>query len=585
MARQCTLIAPTIRLLAGSCILLSNHLAWGQRVEPTEGSTATPAPLPAAPAAEPVQEGAAVPAQPNNASSNEQPSAVHATPLDTWGTSAPPAADGVAANAHQPAPSTPANSASDATSSADPATSEHEASNHVRYHLERIEVRGNTRTRSNVILRYLPFREGKELDVDDAEFTLARYRLLGTGFFRDVEFALRKGSSRGNVVLLVDVVERNTVVINGVWMGVSQDADSNGDKRPLTAYGGVDVAQTNLAGTGISLGGAVGVAQGQYALRVRFLDPAFLGTPWMVNLTMLHNRARDFFGTGKVTWDVPSGATETAYAVVPYKRFGGSVGFGRDLSLTTQLWFHYRLETITATVPSFASQDRGGKLEAIDFDILHGRSVFSTVRANFQFDTRDHPFLPTRGWFFTTWGELGLSPLGSNYNFQRFDASASHWWHKTNSPHVFRLQLFAGAMTGNVPFFEQYYVGDFSDFLPARMLDLNVDRRPSPDYLGLGTAIHEVRYGHYAAQIAGEYRYPVYRGHRSVYAIDLFLRAGMFSVAHQRDLDDPAPKYHGFQRIPLDLTFNAGFRMDTSAGGVVFSLSNVLGLIPPSGGK
>jgi outer membrane protein assembly factor BamA len=259
------------------------------------------------------------------------------------------------------------------------------------------------------------------------------------------------------------------------------------------------------------------------------------------------------------------------------------VGVGRDLSVSTQLWFHYRLETVSADVPAYASHLHNGRKESIDFDILKGRSVFSTVRANFQVDTRDHPFLPTRGWFISTWGELGLLPLGSNYDFQRFDVSASYYWHQRDGSSVWRLQLFAGAMTGNVPFFEQYYVGDFSDFRPSRMLSLNVDARRSPNLLG--TAIDEVRYGQYAAQIAAEYRLPVYRGHHSVYGIDFFLRAGLFAVAHRRDLTDPPPNMRGLRRIPCDLTANAGFRMDTSVGGVIFSVSNVLGFLPGAGGE
>src|SRR5690606_32570874 len=51
-----------------------------------------------------------------------------------------------------------------------------------RYELQGIEIRGNERTRDRVILRYLPFRPGDLLDVDDPEIELARYRLLGTGF-------------------------------------------------------------------------------------------------------------------------------------------------------------------------------------------------------------------------------------------------------------------------------------------------------------------------------------------------------------------------------------------------------------------
>jgi outer membrane protein insertion porin family len=558
-------------------VVVSVRTAWAQQGEASEGAR-TPAPAPARGSETNPNTAATRPPAGEAEAGADKSTAARFEVLDTWGTSSPerPAPEPIAPPEVPSSLTSRANLVDDGRQTGDA-----DESTHVRYNLERIEVRGNERTRPSVILRYLPFRTGKELDVDDVEFTLARYRLLGTGFFREVEFSLRKGSKRGNVVLVVDVVERNTVVVNGVWMGLSKDADTNGDPRPLTAYVGFDVAETNLLGTGISLGGAVGLAQDQYALRVRLLDPSFLGSPWMVAATLLHNRARDFFGTRDVVWG-PNTGIATSYAVVPYQRFGGSLGIGRDLSLSTQLWLHYRLETISANRPPFAQQNRGGKIEPIEFDIQQGRSVFSTLRANFQFDTRDHPFLPTRGWFVATWGELGLLPLGSNYDFQRFDVEASYFWHKRNSPHVFRLQLFAGAMRGNVPFFEQYYVGDFSDFLPARILSLNVDRRPSPDFLK--TAIREVRYGQYAAEIAGEYRFPVYRGHRSVYGIDFFTRAGVFAVAHRRDLIDPAPEYQGLRRIPLDLTANLGFRLDTSAGGIVLSFSNVLGLLP-AGGK
>ncbi|HEX7450857.1 MAG TPA: POTRA domain-containing protein, partial [Polyangiaceae bacterium] len=109
----------------------------------------------------------------------------------------------------------------------------------VRYTLEGVEVRGNTRTRAHVVLRYVPFKQGDVFDVDDPEVELARYRLLGTGFFRDVQFSLRKGSSRGLVVLVIEVVERNTIVLNDVRMGISADADTQGNRRPLTAYAAI----------------------------------------------------------------------------------------------------------------------------------------------------------------------------------------------------------------------------------------------------------------------------------------------------------------------------------------------------------
>src|SRR5512146_2087678 len=118
----------------------------------------------------------------------------------------------------------------------------------VRYTLEAIQVRGNTRTQRRVVLRYVPFKPGNVFDVDDPEVELSRYRLLGTGFFRDVQYSLKKGSERGLVVLVIDVAERNTIVINDISMGFAADEARNGRVRRLSGYAGLDVAETNLAG-------------------------------------------------------------------------------------------------------------------------------------------------------------------------------------------------------------------------------------------------------------------------------------------------------------------------------------------------
>jgi outer membrane protein assembly factor BamA len=439
-------------------------------------------------------------------------------------------------------------------------------------------VRGNTRTSTRVLLRYLPFTTGDTFDVDDPKVQLARFRLLGTGFFRDVQFSLRKGSERGLVVLVIEVQERNTIVVNDISMGLSADADTGGDARPLNAYAGLDVAETNLGGTGITLGTAAAVAEQQLALRVRFLDPAFLGGPWMTSGTLLFNNAKDYFGIADVlTLDPESNEQEPRVAVVRYKRFGGSVGLGRDLSITTQLWLHYRLEAIDAKYPLQASHVRGTR-EPIDFDVVRGRSVLSTLGGTLQHDTRNHPFLPTRGWFVSFRGEISLLPAALDYEYQRFELDASHWWRLPFRGHVMKLNLFAGGIAGNPPFFEQFHIGDFSDFRPDRVLGINFDRRPPPNFLG--TEIAEVRYGQYALKLGGEYRIPLYRGRRSVFGIDAFASAGLYAVAGPRDFTDPPEAYSGLARVPVDLTANLGFRMDTSAGGFVFAFSNILGFIP-----
>jgi outer membrane protein assembly factor BamA len=525
----------------------------------------------------------AAPAGSASAESVQAPATV-AVP-DTWGTdskSEPEPTGEATTKAAAPNAPGPQEPSAPAPSLDEPAPTGTEASSqaHLRYTLERIEIRGNSRTRARVILRYVKFKPGDVIDVDDPELTLTRYRVLGTGFFRDVQFALKKGARRGQVVLVVEVTERNTIVLNDVGMGLSADADNNGHSRPLTAYGGVDVAETNLAGTGMTLGAAVAIAQQQTALRLRFLDPSCLGSTWMVAGTILRNQARDFFGsTSHVNWVPYDGPDKvnSSYAIVDYTRFGGNLGFGRDLSTSTQLWCYYRLETIEAKPPDEAFEGDA----PIRFDIHKNRSVLSSIRATFQLDTRDHPFLPTRGWYLTTWGELSMRVLGSDYDYQRFDIAASHWWQLRGLSHVLRLQMFAGAETGDVPFFEQYYIGDFTDFRAPRMLGLNFERRPPPNLFG--TLIKEQRYGQYAAKLGLEYRIPVYRGSRSVFGIDLFMSAGVWGLINRRYLQNVPSEYTGLSRLPFDATANVGFRMDTSAGGITFAFSNILGFIPLHG--
>jgi len=449
----------------------------------------------------------------------------------------------------------------------------------VRYTLEGIELRGNTRTAGRVILRYVRFRAGDLLDVNDPEIELTRYRLLGTGFFSSVQLSLRRGSRRGNAVLVIDVTERNTLIIENLWLGIAADEDTSGRARPLSGFVGVQAAETNLVGTGITLGAGLGLAADQLALRARFEDPAFAGTSWSARLGVLYNDARDFFGNRAVSFESPllEQREVTDYAVVAYERIGATLGTGHDITVSSQFSLEYHFEQITATVPTVASHLRGETREPIDFPILPGKSALSTLRASISYDTRDLPFLTTKGTLAAAAVTVALPPLGSDYGFQRIELSAQRWW-KLPWKHVVRASAFAGGIAGDAPFFEKFYVGDFTDLLPDRILDLAPDRRQPPNLLG--TDIIEVRYGDFAARLEGEYRVPIYAGRRAIYAIDLFAAAGIYAVASRRDLTHPPSGYQGFGRVPADLTYNLGVRVDTSIGGVTLAFSNLLGLFP-----
>lgn len=498
-----------------------------------------------------------------------------AEPLRTWGSDPEPVPSENAPEVEEPPPAPP--------EIPEPPPAEDSNVVHasgrigLRYTLEGIEIRGNTTTLARVVLRYVPFRAGDTLDVTDKELELTRFRLLGTGFFRDAQLSLRKGTKRGRVVLVVTVVERNTLIVNDLWLGLSTDAEPNGRARPLTAYGGIDVSETNLAGTGITLGGAVAVAERQLALRTRFLDPQFLKSDWTTEAQLLYSNAKDVFGSRDVrVYDGTNSAAD--YAVLPYQRFGGLLGVGHDVgSASTRGFINYRLEKIDANVPASASQRRGDDVEPIQFFIRDGASLLSTISLSVVHDTRDAPVLPTRGWYVVGQLDASLTPLGSDYPYTKLGVRASEW-NRLPWGHVLRFEAMVGAIFGEAPLFEKFYVGDFTDLRPHRVLDLSFDRREAPNFFN--TAIAGTRYGDYAARINAEYRIPIYRGHRSIYGIDAFGSTGLYGVMEQRDVERPINGYPGLRRIPIDLTFNLGLRIDTSIGGFGFGIASLLGFIP-----
>jgi outer membrane protein assembly factor BamA len=189
--------------------------------------------------------------------------------------------------------------------------------------------------------------------------------------------------------------------------------------------------------------------------------------------------------------------------------------------------------------------------------------------------------LPTRGVLGGLHGSLGLSPLGSSYNYGKLEAHIASWW-QLPWDHVVSVQAEIGVIAGDPPFFEKFYVGDYTDLLPDRILGLSPDRRQPPNIMG--TDIAEVRYGDYAARLAAEYRIPLYRGHGSVYGIDSFVGAGLYGAATKRELDDPPSGYQGAERIPIDFTYNLGLRIETYVGGFSIAFSNLFGLLPAQGG-
>src|SRR6202048_4111520 len=134
-----------------------------------------------------------------------------------------------------------------------------------RTYIERIDVRGNTRTRDYVIRREFDISEGDAYNralVDRAE-----RRLKNLDFFKNVKISTEPGSSSDRVILVVDLEEKST----------GDFSVSGGYSTTDGALGEVSISERNFLGRGLFAKAAV--TYGQYArgLSLSFVEPYQIG--------------------------------------------------------------------------------------------------------------------------------------------------------------------------------------------------------------------------------------------------------------------------------------------------------------------
>ena len=94
-------------------------------------------------------------------------------------------------------------------------------------------------------------------------------------------------------------------------------------------------------------------------------------------------------------------------------------------------------------------------------------------------------------------------------------------------------------------------------------------------------AIELMRNEEFAARFDIQYDYAVFRANtsRTVSGVNAYVNVGVYSLADLRDLVVSIPGYEGASRIPIDLTFDLGFRIDTQIGSFDLAFANFLGFL------
>jgi len=467
----------------------------------------------------------------------------------------------------EPQPQEGAETAAEAEAAATAAVAFPDARFGPRYVIDDVVVRGNHKTNKSIIVAEataLGLVQGAAVDASDPRVEAVRYRLLALGYFLDVRLSVTRGAARGGVVLVVEVEERGTIVINEFYPSTS---------AATTFWGGADVSETNLLGHGINLGAGfvasttpeVPEATRGLGLRLRAVVPP-IGGPYGLSLsaTALYNDSSEFYRVAGADDD----SNPLNFVASRVKRAGGVLGVGKDFRSRVHAGLDFRQEALTAELPT-------GGAPTVDFMIQDGTSRLGSVMASVDLDTRSDPILPRSGMRIALSLEAASSLLGSSYEFVKTVGEGSFFWPMPRG-HALGLHVLGGAIFGDAPYFDRFFIGDLNLLMPRRALGINFSTVSPPSLLG--TSITHHRYDNYAGRVLVEYAIPIWRRRGFVYGGDAFVAAGLVGVASVGDFQPPGTS--GFRSLPIDLTGDLGLRLDTYIGIFTISVANALSRLP-----
>ncbi|WP_114390973.1 outer membrane protein assembly factor BamA [Notoacmeibacter marinus] len=271
-----------------------------------------------------------------------------------------------------------------------------------RTYVERIEIRGNDRTRDYVIRREFDLAEGDAFN--QVLVQRGKRRLEALNFFESVNVSTTQGSQPDQVVMVVDVVEKSTgeFTIGG---GYSTGGANSGPSVELS------VTERNFLGRGqfIRLAGGGGKKSRNY--RISFTEPYFLG-----------RRISAGFDLFRSTTDQKKYDTATT---------GGTVRFGLPITeaLSAQIGYTYKVDDYDLDDCTITNSSTGantcGLSNFIARDVSKGDWHTSAVTLGLTFNTVDSLSKPREGLYGKT--ELELAGLGGDASYYKLTARGQYY--------------------------------------------------------------------------------------------------------------------------------------------------------------
>ncbi len=301
-------------------------------------------------------------------------------------------------------------------------------------YIERINVRGNTKTRDAVIRREFRISEGQLYN--ESKIEQGKQLVNQLGYFERADVSQEEGSARNQMVLNVEVEEKSTGTFQ-VGAGFSSL-----ESFIITAQ----IQQQNLFGRGQALGLNLQLSGIRQQIDLNFLEPWFLGSEWSLGFGVF-KRIRTFTD---FTQDSTGGSVTTGHPI-------------KDPRL--RIFLRYELENVNISDPrGTIGGGTGGSLRNtfsnIFLDNVFRDGLTSSIRMTLSWDDRDNRFQTTNGTYASYAVQVADQYLGSDNTFVRQTAFA-RFYKRLFGPVIFKVNTELGLITSRtfVPVFERFYLG------------------------------------------------------------------------------------------------------------------------------
>ncbi len=310
------------------------------------------------------------------------------------------------------------------------------------------------RTRDFIITREVQLNPGDVFNRQTAERDLRR--VFGLGIFEDVRLSFAPGTDPRQVVVVVDVIERNT---GSVAAGAGISSASG-------LFGTISYQEQNLGGNNQTLGAELQVGQRELLFDVRFSDPWIAGDPYRTSYTVNAFRRRSIsliFDGGEEEVELPNGDRPRV------TRTGGGVTFTRPLSRdvfspsewTASLGLQYQRVSIRDSDGELSPEDELGNLLSFSED---GSDDLFTVQLGAVRDQRNNALRPTSGSLLRLGVEQSIPIGGGSILLTRLRGSYSYYipvqfTNFTEGPQALAFNLQAGTVLGDLPPYEAFSLG------------------------------------------------------------------------------------------------------------------------------